>query len=143
MSTACQEALALGDRRAALCSVRIVNNSHGMASGSRRHLIISSERVLFVHNDQDTHVSAFDCSACKTVKSSVSKRPVVVLTFSVSLMSSLHRWRRALGITLDDKKLHAHLSTQELVEIIFNNNSRRRPYQTSAQLSTQCAVQSV
>ncbi|HEX8234754.1 MAG TPA: serine/threonine-protein kinase [Abditibacteriaceae bacterium] len=106
---------------ARLCSVRIVNNRMEWRQEAEGTLVISSERVLFGHNDQDTPLFQRSMQRLKTVEiEPVENVPVVVLTFTgfsdvVGFIVGDVRWE----ITLDDKNYTLTFSTQELVEIIL------------------------
>jgi hypothetical protein len=106
---------------ARLCSVRIVNNRMEWRQEAEGTLVISSERVLFSSSNQDTPLFQRSMERLKSVEiEPVENVPVVVMTFTgfsdvVGFIVGDVRWE----ITLDDKSYTLTFSTQELVEIIL------------------------
>jgi hypothetical protein len=106
---------------ARLCSVRIVNNRMEWRQEAEGTLVISSERVLFSSSNQDTPLFQRSMERLKSVEiEPVENVPVVVMTFTgfsdvVGFIVGDVRWENHSG----RQKLHTHFSTQELVEIIL------------------------
>jgi hypothetical protein len=98
-----------------------VNNRMEWRQEAEGTLVISSERVLFGHKDQDTPLFQRSMERLKSVEiEPVENVPVVVMTFAgfsdvVGFIVGDVRWE----ITLDDKNYTLTFSTQELVEIIL------------------------